>query len=97
MCFNGKNCDKIIECEKNLQKMIILTGDVYLREMFDHMEFSAPAPVLYTKSAKRPIIIKVCIHQSTVWKLDSHAKYRILLKYRNHYEGYPTCSFQCIS
>ena len=34
---------------------------------------------------KSPIIINVCIHHKTVWKIGSHAKYVILPKYRDHY------------
>ena len=34
------------------------------------------------------IIINVCIHRRTVWKIGSHAKYVILLKYRDYYYCY---------
>ena len=34
---------------------------------------------------KSQIIINVCIHWRTVWKVGSHAKYVILLKYRDYY------------
>ena len=34
---------------------------------------------------KSLIIIRVCIHQRTVWKICSHAKYVIYLKYRDCY------------
>ena len=37
---------------------------------------------------KSLIIINVCIHQRTVWKTGSHAKYVILLKYRDYYHYY---------
>ena len=37
------------------------------------------------KSEKSLIIINVCIHRRTVWKIGSHAKYVILLKYRDYY------------
>ena len=33
------------------------------------------------KSAKSLVIINVCTHRRTVWKMVSHAKYVILLKY----------------
>ena len=43
-----------------------------------------------TKSLIRkcPKIINVCIHRRTVWKIGSHAKYVILLKYRDYYYYY---------
>ena len=40
---------------------------------------------LTKKSEKSPIIINVCIHRRTVWKTGNHAKYVILLKYRDYY------------
>ena len=40
------------------------------------------------KSENSPIIINVCIHRKTVWKTDNHAKYVILLKYRDYYYYY---------
>ena len=36
------------------------------------------------KSEKCPIINNVCIHRRTVWKTGNHAKYFILLKYRDY-------------
>ena len=44
-----------------------------------------------TKKVKKKrslIIINVCIHQRTVWKTGSYAKYIILLKYRDYYYYY---------
>ena len=41
---------------------------------------------LKNKSEKNsPIIIIVCIHRRTVWKIGSHAYFFILLRYRNNY------------
>ena len=37
------------------------------------------------KVQKSLIIIIVCIHRRTVWKIDGHAKYFIILEYRNYY------------
>ena len=39
----------------------------------------------FTKSLQEKcVIIIVCIHWRTIWKIGSHAKYVILLKYRNY-------------
>ena len=43
---------------------------------------------LTNKSDKSLIIIIVCFHRRTIWKIGSHAKYVILLKYRNYYYYY---------
>ena len=40
------------------------------------------------KKKKSLIMISVCIHQRTVWKTGSDAKYVILLKYRDYYYYY---------
>ena len=41
---------------------------------------------LTQKSPKKSLIItNVCIHRRTVWKIGSHAKYVILLRYRDYY------------
>ena len=47
--------------------------------------FSSPnkyrtANILTHKSEKSPIIINVCIHRRTVWKIGSHAEYAILFR-----------------
>ena len=39
-----------------------------------------------TKNKTNPII-NACIHWRTVWKIGSHAKYVILLKYRDYYQS----------
>ena len=48
----------------------------------------ATAAQLTSQHTKGPIIINVCIHRRTVWMLGSHARYVILLKYRDYYYYY---------
>ena len=44
--------------------------------------------IIFNVRKKSPIIIIVCNHRRTIWKIGSHVKYVILLKYRNepHHE-----------
>ena len=49
---------------------------------------------LTKKVRKNLIIINVCINRRTVWKIGSHAKYIILLKYRDYYYHYSR-SLEC--
>ena len=55
-----------------------------------------------TLTKKSPTMINVCIHWRTVWKIGSHAKYAILLKYRDYYtpgiyaDGYIVFAFPLV-
>ena len=55
--------------------------------------FSSPEKKNITSLKKKrsaKCLIYACIHWRTVWKIGSHAKYLILLKYRYHYYYYCT-------
>ena len=43
---------------------------------------------MLSKSTSLPGLINVCIHRRTVWKIGTHAKYVILIKYRDYYYYY---------
>ena len=51
---------------------------------------------LTTKNVRKKslIITNVCIHRRTVWKIGSHAKHVILLKYRDYYYYQVQCSLR---
>ena len=90
----GSNPDRAIPKALKMVPVATLLGAQYYKASTG---FSSPHKFRTTnnatltkqsKSEKSLIIINVCIHRRTVWKTGNHAKYVILLKYRDYYYYY---------